>query len=163
MPLESVPSLREPTGDLLLDSLFHARSPQAVGLTSERVVRHISGFASFGLRTLVEGARFVSAAEWLRLKKRLDVARASLDTEREAAIAAAMAAIESNLMLIGCTGVEDRLQDEVPETLNALREAGIQVRLPRAFFSNVTCSFADHSTFAAQPGVRFIGIPLKCL
>ena len=35
--------------------------------------------------------------------------------------------IESDLELLGATGVEDRLQDGVPETIAALRMAGIRL------------------------------------
>uniref|UniRef100_A0A4W5LAX8 Uncharacterized protein n=1 Tax=Hucho hucho TaxID=62062 RepID=A0A4W5LAX8_9TELE len=35
--------------------------------------------------------------------------------------------LETHLTLLGATGIEDRLQDSVPDTIMALREAGIQV------------------------------------
>lgn len=35
--------------------------------------------------------------------------------------------VESHLRLVGATGIEDKLQDGVPETISALRDAGIQV------------------------------------
>lgn len=35
--------------------------------------------------------------------------------------------VERKMTLLGATAVEDRLQDGVPETISALREAGIQV------------------------------------
>ena len=35
--------------------------------------------------------------------------------------------IESDLELLGATGVEDRLQEGVPETIAALRKAGIRL------------------------------------
>ena len=34
--------------------------------------------------------------------------------------------IESDLRLLGATGIEDKLQDYVPETIYALREGGIK-------------------------------------
>jgi P-type E1-E2 ATPase len=36
---------------------------------------------------------------------------------------------ERNLELLGATGIEDRLQDEVPETIARLQEAGIIVMM----------------------------------
>lgn len=36
--------------------------------------------------------------------------------------------IENELDLLGVTAVEDKLQDGVPETIEALRDAGIQVQ-----------------------------------
>lgn len=40
---------------------------------------------------------------------------------------AAFEEVEVDFELMGATAVEDRLQDGVPETIAALREAGIQV------------------------------------
>ena len=36
--------------------------------------------------------------------------------------------VEQGLTLLGITAVEDKLQDQVPETITALRNAGIKVR-----------------------------------
>ena len=35
--------------------------------------------------------------------------------------------IEQELHLVGVTGIEDKLQDEVPDTINKMRNAGIKV------------------------------------
>lgn len=114
-------------GDPLRDGLFRDRATAAkVSLTSDYVMDRVTDFASSGLRTLVMGARLVRADEWNQMKQTLDAARGSLEG-RDVSIAEAYKAIESNLMLVGCTGIEDKLQDGVPETLIALREAGIQV------------------------------------
>jgi P-type E1-E2 ATPase len=37
--------------------------------------------------------------------------------------------IESELFLVGATGIEDKLQDFVPQTIFSLREAGIKVAM----------------------------------
>ena len=47
--------------------------------------------------------------------------------DREAYVSEVFEAIESGMTLLGATGVEDQLQDGVPETLEALRAAGIKV------------------------------------
>ena len=46
---------------------------------------------------------------------------------REEKIRRAIALLENNLELVGLTGVEDRLQDNIQETLEAVRHAGIRV------------------------------------
>ena len=38
-----------------------------------------------------------------------------------------MALLESNLNIVGCTALEDDLQDEVAECITDFREAGIKV------------------------------------
>lgn len=43
-------------------------------------------------------------------------------------LTAAFKEVEQNFKLVGATAVEDRLQDGVPGTITALREAGIHVR-----------------------------------
>ena len=46
---------------------------------------------------------------------------------RDEAVAAVDELIEVNLELVGCTAIEDRLQDEVAETIVFLKKAGIKV------------------------------------
>lgn len=46
---------------------------------------------------------------------------------RERRLRESFASLESNLTLLGATGIEDRLQDGVPETIASLISAGISV------------------------------------
>lgn len=48
-------------------------------------------------------------------------------TGREKRIRESLARLESALTLVGATGVEDRLQDQVPHSIRALLDAGIVV------------------------------------
>ncbi|KAM7542634.1 hypothetical protein Aperf_G00000004951 [Anoplocephala perfoliata] len=125
--MENLPSLTKKTGDPLIDGLFVFTDPtqKRAAISSDKVTANVSQFASFGLRTLVEGVRLLKPGEWTPLQKELNDARSQLE-DRAAALAIVYEKIERDLMLIGCTGVEDQLQDGVPETLTALREAGIQ-------------------------------------
>lgn len=126
--MEDLPFFQERTGDPLIDGLFVFSKPtqKRAVISSEKVIANVGQFASFGLRTLVEGVRLLKPGEWTSLRKKLNEARSQM-VDRNAALARAYGKIERDLMLIGCTGVEDQLQDGVPETLTALREAGIQV------------------------------------
>jgi len=47
--------------------------------------------------------------------------------DREGRMAAEQSRIETGLHLVGATAVEDKLQDGVPECLEALAAAGIKV------------------------------------
>lgn len=114
-----------PINDLLHDGIFGSRINE-VSMDAGQVMDKVNDFASCGLRTLVMGARHLSGQNWQELKAKLDEARGKIDG-REAAVAAAFKAVEDKLVLIGCTGIEDKLQDGVPETLRALTDAGIQV------------------------------------
>ena len=79
-----------------------------------------------GLRTLAIAAKKLSDEEYENISKQLEEAHQAM-TDRESAVAKAFDAIESDLTLLGATGVEDQLQDGVPETLEALKVAGVKV------------------------------------
>ncbi|KAF0293172.1 putative phospholipid-transporting ATPase VA [Amphibalanus amphitrite] len=79
-----------------------------------------------GLRVLVLAKKNLSEEEyqdWLTAHREAE----SLVGGREHKLQRSYAAMENRLELLGCTGIEDRLQEGVPETLCALREAGIVV------------------------------------
>lgn len=95
-------------------------------MTPELVMKRVTEFATDGLRTLVMGIRLISFEMWTKLKAELDQARGMLEG-RDLALSKIYSKIENKLTLIGCTGVEDMLQEDVPETISSLRDAGIQV------------------------------------
>uniref|UniRef100_A0A673CM95 Phospholipid-transporting ATPase n=1 Tax=Sphaeramia orbicularis TaxID=375764 RepID=A0A673CM95_9TELE len=79
-----------------------------------------------GLRTLVVACRHFSPEEYIDVDRRLNSARTALQ-QREERLQEAFSYIERDLQLLGATGVEDKLQDKVQETIEALRLAGIKV------------------------------------
>ncbi|XP_043716778.1 phospholipid-transporting ATPase 1-like isoform X2 [Telopea speciosissima] len=87
---------------------------------------HLIEYSSQGLRTLVVAARDLTAAEFEEWQHRYEEASTSL-TERSTKLRQTATLIECNLNLLGATGIEDKLQDGVPETIESLRQAGIKV------------------------------------
>ena len=86
----------------------------------------VNEFASKGLRTLVFAMKHFSTKEiekWINDYKN---AESSL-SNRDELIAAEASIIENDLTFIGITGVEDRLQSEVPETIEWFRRAQIKL------------------------------------
>ncbi|KAM7387696.1 hypothetical protein PAMP_023917 [Pampus punctatissimus] len=92
----------------------------------EKTRLHVDEFALKGLRTLVVACRHFSPEEYFDMDKRLNSARTALQ-QREERLQEAFSYIERDLQLLGATGVEDKLQDKVQETIEALRLAGIKV------------------------------------
>eukprot|EP00842_Homolaphlyctis_polyrhiza_P003405 jgi/Hompol1/4065/HPOL_006903-RA len=88
----------------------------------------LNAFANTGLRTLVVAYRRMSEADYQTFKTQFDTAERSL-TNREGMIEEACEAAERELTFIGCTAIEDRLQDRVPETIEYLRKAGLKIWL----------------------------------
>uniref|UniRef100_A0A8C9Y1H4 Phospholipid-transporting ATPase n=1 Tax=Sander lucioperca TaxID=283035 RepID=A0A8C9Y1H4_SANLU len=83
-------------------------------------------FANATLRTLCLCYKDISADEyeaWSELHQEAQVAM----SDRDAALDRVYEQIESNLMLIGATAIEDKLQDGVPETIAKLAMADIKI------------------------------------
>lgn len=68
------------------------------------------------------------------MSEKLKNARQTLSSEREAVVSDTYRRIESNLTVLGATGIRDDIQDGVKETLSSLKEAGIKVRSRNIFW-----------------------------
>ncbi|XP_044861083.1 phospholipid-transporting ATPase VA [Mauremys mutica] len=87
---------------------------------------YLNLYAVDGLRTLCIAKRVLSKEEYASwLKSHLE-AESSIENREELLFQSALR-IETNLHLLGATGIEDRLQDGVPETIANLRKAGLQI------------------------------------
>jgi phospholipid-transporting ATPase len=118
----------------------------------EITLKHLEEFASNGLRTLVICKKKISEEFLIDWKKKFNEYKtkypinslefAKRKTEGEEDILDEniskeykekiefedhITLIESNLKLIGCTAIEDKLQDEVNETISALHQADIKI------------------------------------
>nr|CAD7452425.1 unnamed protein product [Timema tahoe] len=103
-----------PTDDVIMQQLIF------------RTQQHLNSYARQGLRVLVMAKRTVSDHEYSDWLRRHEEAELSLDN-RDRRIRESYSRLETNLTLLGATGIEDRLQDGVPETISALISAGIMV------------------------------------
>ncbi|CAH1780605.1 unnamed protein product, partial [Owenia fusiformis] len=120
--------IRDQSGDvyLLCKGAEATMLPRATGGDKDTILRHVNDYAVLGLRTLVIGIRRFTVEEFRYYDKILQDSRKSLE-HREEKLVEAFSAIEQNLTLLGATAVEDRLQAGVPETIAALRTAGIKI------------------------------------
>ncbi|CAL9123208.1 unnamed protein product [Musa textilis] len=87
---------------------------------------HLHAYSSLGLRTLVIGMRDLSSREFENWKACHNTASTSL-SGREDLLGDTAIQVESDLRILGATGIEDKLQQGVPEAIESLREAGIRV------------------------------------
>uniref|UniRef100_A0A673BG61 Phospholipid-transporting ATPase n=1 Tax=Sphaeramia orbicularis TaxID=375764 RepID=A0A673BG61_9TELE len=92
----------------------------------EQTQKHLDGYATEGLRTLCIAKKVLEEEEYeVWLKKQL-LAESSIDNREEMMLESAQR-LETQLTLLGSTGIVDRLQEDVPETIEALQRAGIKV------------------------------------
>jgi magnesium-transporting ATPase (P-type) len=87
---------------------------------------HANTFAQIGSRTLVMAGKELTSEEWNDWYQSYEKASRSLE-EREDEIEKAFFSLESNMDVYGCSAVNDQLQPGVPDTIDALLEAGIKV------------------------------------
>ncbi|KAM0747769.1 phospholipid-translocating P-type ATPase [Meredithblackwellia eburnea MCA 4105] len=80
-----------------------------------------------GLRTLVMARKRLSEELWVEFEEAHREARVSLGDRNEAVARVISAYLEKDLELLGVTGVEDKLQDDVRMTIELLRNAGIKI------------------------------------
>uniref|UniRef100_A0A673LEE3 Phospholipid-transporting ATPase n=1 Tax=Sinocyclocheilus rhinocerous TaxID=307959 RepID=A0A673LEE3_9TELE len=92
----------------------------------ERTQRHLDQYAREGLRTLCVAKKVLEEQEYKAWLKRHEYAETSIENREELLLESAER-LETNLTLLGATGIVDSLQEEVPETIEALQEAGIKV------------------------------------
>ena len=88
--------------------------------------KHLEQFATEGLRTLCIAQREISWLQYLEWNRRHQEAASSLE-DREDKMEEVADSIERELVLLGGTAIEDRLQDGVPDSISLLGEAGIKL------------------------------------
>jgi len=86
-----------------------------------------ANMAREGLRTLVMARKRLTAQSYEQFKKRYHEASVQLEGRNEAMGDVVREELEHDLELAGLTGVEDKLQDDVKQTLELLRNAGIKI------------------------------------
>ncbi|CCW61801.1 unnamed protein product, partial [Phytomonas sp. EM1] len=86
----------------------------------------LTNAASMGLRTLLICARDLSFSEFEDWNERFEKANKMLQN-RSAAVDSVCLEIEQDMRLVGMTAIEDRLQDEVPQTLSFFLKAGVVI------------------------------------
>lgn len=95
--------------------------------TISRTALHLEDFANEGLRTLCIAQRELDADFYKDWSRRYAAALASIDDSRDDIIAELDEEIERDLILLGGTAIEDRLQLGVPDAIGLLAQAGIKL------------------------------------
>ncbi|XP_075154289.1 ATPase phospholipid transporting 8B isoform X3 [Haematobia irritans] len=108
------------------DSVIYDRLSSSQNEMKARTQDHLNKFAGEGLRTLVLAERELSIDFYEDWSKRHMDASVSMDN-REEKLNAIYEEVESELVLVGVTAIEDKLQDGVPQTIANLQMAGIKI------------------------------------
>uniref|UniRef100_A0AAG5DVZ4 Phospholipid-transporting ATPase n=1 Tax=Anopheles atroparvus TaxID=41427 RepID=A0AAG5DVZ4_ANOAO len=92
----------------------------------EQTQHQLNIYAREGLRVLVMAKRKLDPTDFSEWYSKHEECELSMES-RERKIRDSFTALERGLTLIGTTGIEDRLQEGVPETINSLLQAGIVI------------------------------------
>ncbi|XP_069749632.1 phospholipid-transporting ATPase IG-like isoform X3 [Narcine bancroftii] len=100
--------------------------PRVKAGKQEEIKFHVEHSAVDGLRTLCVAYKEFAQDEYDQFSTQLHAAKMALK-DREEKLAEAYDNIENDMHLIGATAVEDKLQDQAAETIEALHSAGMKV------------------------------------
>ena len=92
----------------------------------EQTLQYLDQYAKEGLRTLLLAQKEISEEFYQQWNEEFQEALVS-QQNREENINKVAEQIENNFELIGSTAIEDKLQDEVGETISFMKKSGIKV------------------------------------
>ncbi|XP_034047826.1 phospholipid-transporting ATPase ID-like [Thalassophryne amazonica] len=120
-----------PEGKLILyckgaDTIIYERLHPSCSKLMDVTTRHLNEYAGDGLRTLVLAYKDLDETYMQDWKQRHYEATMAMEG-REERLDQLYEEIEKDLMLLGATAVEDKLQDGVPQTIEQLTKADIKI------------------------------------
>ncbi|ORY05432.1 phospholipid-translocating P-type ATPase, partial [Basidiobolus meristosporus CBS 931.73] len=98
------------------------------GQSVDEATSVLDHFSDSGLRTLMVAWRKLTREEYETFKTEYEYAERAL-SDRPKKLAQACDMVERDLLLLGCTAIEDKLQDKVPETIEYLLKCDIKIWL----------------------------------
>ncbi|CAK9157325.1 unnamed protein product [Ilex paraguariensis] len=124
--------VRDEEGKLLLlskgaDSVMFQKLVKKGMKFEEETREHVNEYADAGLRTLILAYRDLNEEEYKEFNEKFAEAKNSVSADRETLMDEAADEIEKDLILLGSTAVEDKLQQGVPECIDKLAQAGIKL------------------------------------
>lgn len=115
----------------------------------ESVLQDLHSYSCEGYRTLVIGMKRLSQTEVEQLLiKQAEIQATAEDPESD--LASLYSQMETDLKYLGCTAIEDKLQEGVPDTIANLIEANIRFwvltgdKLVSLFDSSTICDRKQH-------------------
>ncbi|CAN6463069.1 unnamed protein product [Victoria cruziana] len=119
-------------GEILLlckgaDSIIFERLAKT-GRTYERdTSKHLNEYGEAGLRTLALAYKKLEESEYLAWNAEFLKAKTTIGPDREHLLERVSDLMEKDLVLVGATAVEDKLQKGVPQCIDKLAQAGLKI------------------------------------
>ncbi|CAN8259431.1 unnamed protein product [Cochlearia groenlandica] len=124
--------VRDEKGQILLlckgaDSIIFDRLSNNGKTYLEATSTHLNGYGEAGLRTLALSYRKLNESEYSVWNSEFHKAKTSVGAERDEMLEKVSDMMEKELILVGATAVEDKLQKGVPQCIDKLAQAGLKI------------------------------------
>ncbi|KAL6585171.1 putative phospholipid-transporting ATPase 4 [Orobanche minor] len=124
--------IRDEEGQILLlckgaDSIIFDRLSKNGRMYEEATRKHLNEYGEVGLRTLALAYKKLNEAEYSAWNEEFTSAKTTFGSDREANLERISDKMERDLILVGATAVEDKLQKGVPQCIDKLAQAGLKI------------------------------------
>ncbi|TKY64338.1 phospholipid-transporting ATPase 4 [Spatholobus suberectus] len=124
--------VRDEEGSIFLlckgaDSIIFDRMSKNGKLYLEATTKHLNEYGEAGLRTLALAYRKLDEQEYTAWNNEFQKAKAAVGVDREVMLERVSDMMERELILVGATAVEDKLQKGVPQCIDKLAQAGLKI------------------------------------
>ncbi|KAI8541142.1 hypothetical protein RHMOL_Rhmol08G0039400 [Rhododendron molle] len=109
------------------DSIIFDRLSKNGRIYQKVTTKHLKDYGEGGLRTLALAYRKLEEAEYFAWNNEFIKAKTSIGGDREAMLERVSDPMERDLILVGATAVEDKLQKGVPQCIDKLAQAGLKI------------------------------------
>ncbi|KAL0354529.1 UNVERIFIED_CONTAM: putative phospholipid-transporting ATPase 4 [Sesamum radiatum] len=109
------------------DSIIFDRLSSDGRMYQETTTKHLNDYGEAGLRTLALSYKKLDEAEYSAWNDEFMKAKTSFGADREANLERVSDMMERELILVGATAVEDKLQEGVPQCIDKLALAGLKI------------------------------------
>nr|XP_010915278.1 probable phospholipid-transporting ATPase 4 [Elaeis guineensis]XP_019704377.1 probable phospholipid-transporting ATPase 4 [Elaeis guineensis] len=109
------------------DSIVFERLSKHGRMYEDDTSKHLNEYGEAGLRTLALAYRVLEESEYSAWNAEFIKAKTTMGPDREAQIERVADMIERDLILVGATAVEDKLQKGVPQCIDKLAQAGLKI------------------------------------
>ncbi|KAI3512526.1 hypothetical protein L1887_19842 [Cichorium endivia] len=124
--------VQDEDGEILLlckgaDSIIFDRLAKNGRAFEEATTKHLNDYGEAGLRTLALAYKRIEESEYLAWNDEFMKAKTSIGGDRDAMLEIVSDMMEKDLILVGATAVEDKLQQGVAQCIDKLAQAGLKI------------------------------------
>ncbi|KAF6157220.1 hypothetical protein GIB67_041681 [Kingdonia uniflora] len=109
------------------DSIVFERLSKNGRIYEAVTTKHLNEYGEAGLRTLALAYKKLEESEYLAWNNEFQKAKTTIGADRDGMLERVADMMEKDLILVGATAVEDKLQKGVPQCIDKLAQAGLKI------------------------------------